>query len=174
MIWTDNMLIPKGAANKYTAELMIDWVYDVDRAQLANFIYYISPVKGVAEAITELDPEAGRATRSSSRRDDVVAKQHPEQPPGTTKTVETEINGALRGPRRHLSRTTPVDRGAVEPMHRAPSLAAALAPDGAGAALAGRVLRRAQRPDADHVALDGHPRDGLRPSPGTSATTRRR
>ena len=30
MIWTDNMLIPKGAENKYTAELMIDWVYDVD------------------------------------------------------------------------------------------------------------------------------------------------
>ena len=28
MIWTDNMLIPKGAANKYTAELMINYVYD--------------------------------------------------------------------------------------------------------------------------------------------------
>ena len=28
MLWTDNMLIPKGAANKYTAELMIDFVYD--------------------------------------------------------------------------------------------------------------------------------------------------
>ena len=24
MIWTDNMLIPKGAANKYTAELMMN------------------------------------------------------------------------------------------------------------------------------------------------------
>jgi spermidine/putrescine transport system substrate-binding protein len=32
----------------------------VDRAAaLANWIYYISPVKGVAEAIVELDPEAG-------------------------------------------------------------------------------------------------------------------
>ena len=28
MLWTDNMLIPKGAAHKYTAELMIDFVYD--------------------------------------------------------------------------------------------------------------------------------------------------
>ena len=26
MLWTDNMLIPKGAENKYTAELMIDFV----------------------------------------------------------------------------------------------------------------------------------------------------
>ena len=27
MLWTDNMLIPKGAKNKYTAELMIDFCY---------------------------------------------------------------------------------------------------------------------------------------------------
>ena len=51
-IATDNMMIPKGAQHQYTAELMMDWVYDVTRAaRLANFIYYISPVKGVAEAI---------------------------------------------------------------------------------------------------------------------------
>ena len=58
MIATDNMIIPKGAQHKYTAELMIDWVYDVPRAaRLANFIYYISPVKGVETAILKLDPE---------------------------------------------------------------------------------------------------------------------
>ena len=27
MIWTDNMVIPKGAANKYTAELMMNFCY---------------------------------------------------------------------------------------------------------------------------------------------------
>ena len=69
IIWTDNMIIPKGAAHKYTAELMIDWVYDVDRAaRLANFIYYLSPVKGVEEAIKELDPEAAATPSSSHRR----------------------------------------------------------------------------------------------------------
>ena len=58
MSWNDNMVIPKGAANKYTAELMVDFVYDVNRAaRLANFIWYISPVKGVSEAIKSLDPE---------------------------------------------------------------------------------------------------------------------
>jgi spermidine/putrescine transport system substrate-binding protein len=58
MAWNDNMVIPKAAENKYTAELMMDFVYDVDRAaRLANFIWYISPVKGVVEAIKELDAE---------------------------------------------------------------------------------------------------------------------
>lgn len=60
IIWTDNMVVPKGAVHKRAAEAMIDWVYDVDRAAaLANWIYYISPVAGVEEAILALDPEAG-------------------------------------------------------------------------------------------------------------------
>lgn len=90
MIWTDNMLIPKGATNKYTAELMIDWVYDVTRAaRLANFIYYISPVKGVAEAITELDPEAGSNPLLFPPAE-VVAKQHPQ--PTFSEADESAIN----------------------------------------------------------------------------------
>lgn len=90
MIWTDNMLIPKGAANKYTAELMIDWVYDVTRAaRLANFIYYISPVKGVDEAIKELDPEAGDNPLLFPPAD-IVAKQHAQ--PNWSEEDEAAIN----------------------------------------------------------------------------------
>ncbi len=75
-IATDNMMIPKGAQHKYTAELMMDWVYDVTRAaRLANFIYYISPVKGVAEAIKALDPEAATNPLLFPPAD-VIAKQH--------------------------------------------------------------------------------------------------
>ncbi len=78
MVFTDNLLIPKGAKNKYTAELMIDWVFDVDRAAaIANFIYYISPVKGVADAIKALDPEAGDNPLLFPPAD-VLAKQYPE------------------------------------------------------------------------------------------------
>jgi spermidine/putrescine transport system substrate-binding protein len=59
LIWTDNMLIPKGAANKYTAELMMNYVYDPKvAAQIAAYIYYVSPVDGAAEEIKALDPEA--------------------------------------------------------------------------------------------------------------------
>ena len=59
MIWTDNMLIPKGAANKYTAELMMNYVYDPKvAAQIADYIYYVSPVNGAAAEIKALDPGA--------------------------------------------------------------------------------------------------------------------
>ena len=59
MIWTDNMLIPKGAANKYTAELMMNYVYDPKiAAQIAAYVYYVSPVKGAADEIKALDADA--------------------------------------------------------------------------------------------------------------------
>jgi spermidine/putrescine transport system substrate-binding protein len=61
MVWTDNMVIPKGAANIYTAHLMMDFCYDAKiAAQIANYVYYVSPVKGAAEAIAKLDPEAAK------------------------------------------------------------------------------------------------------------------
>jgi spermidine/putrescine transport system substrate-binding protein len=58
MLWTDNMLIPKGAANKYTAELFIDFVYDPEiAAQIAAWVNYVTPVKGAKEALAASDPE---------------------------------------------------------------------------------------------------------------------
>lgn len=58
-LWTDNMQIPKGAQSKYTAELMIDWVYDpAIAAQMAAWIQYVSPVQGAKEALAaNADPE---------------------------------------------------------------------------------------------------------------------
>jgi spermidine/putrescine transport system substrate-binding protein len=59
MIWTDNMVIPKGAANKYTAELMINFVYDpVVAAQIEDYVYYVCPVKGADVEIKKIDPDA--------------------------------------------------------------------------------------------------------------------
>jgi spermidine/putrescine transport system substrate-binding protein len=59
MIWTDNMVIPKGAANKYTAELMINFVYDPKiAAQIEDYVYYVCPVKGADVEIKKLDPSA--------------------------------------------------------------------------------------------------------------------
>ncbi len=76
MIWTDNMLIPKGAVNKYTAELMMDYVYDPTvAAQIANYVYYVSPVKGADAEITKLDPEAA-ANPLLFPTPEIVAKQH--------------------------------------------------------------------------------------------------
>jgi len=59
MIWTDNMVIPKGAVNKYTAELMVNFVYDPKiAAQVEDYVYYVCPVKGADLEIKKLDPGA--------------------------------------------------------------------------------------------------------------------
>lgn len=79
MIWTDNMLIPKGAINIYTAELMIDFVYDPKiAAQIENYVYYVSPVKGAKEELEKLNASAPLDAYLLGLLfppDDVVAKQ---------------------------------------------------------------------------------------------------
>jgi spermidine/putrescine transport system substrate-binding protein len=57
-LWYDNMLIPKGAQHKYTAELMIDFVYRPEiAAQIAAWVNYICPVKGAKEVLAAEDPD---------------------------------------------------------------------------------------------------------------------
>jgi len=76
MIWTDNMLIPKGAANKYTAELLMDYVYDpAIAAQIADYVNYVTPVKGADIAIKAIDPGAASNPLIFPPAD-VVAKAH--------------------------------------------------------------------------------------------------
>jgi spermidine/putrescine transport system substrate-binding protein len=80
MIWTDNLVIPKGAANKYTAELMMNFVYDPNIAgQIANYVYYVSPVKGAEDVLKELNKAAPLDQALLDLLfppDAVVAKQH--------------------------------------------------------------------------------------------------
>jgi spermidine/putrescine transport system substrate-binding protein len=76
MIWTDNMLIPKGATNKYTAELMIDFVYDPKvAAQIEAYVYYICPVKGADVEIKKLD-ETAATNPLIFPTADITAKYH--------------------------------------------------------------------------------------------------
>ncbi len=66
MLWTDNMLVPKGALHKYTAELFIDFVYDPTiAAQIAAYVNYVTPVKGAKEAIAaDADPDVAALAES--------------------------------------------------------------------------------------------------------------
>ena len=58
MLWTDNVMVPKGAKNKYTAEVMIDFCYDPPiAAQIEASVNYICPVKGAAEVLLASDPD---------------------------------------------------------------------------------------------------------------------
>jgi spermidine/putrescine transport system substrate-binding protein len=90
LIWTDNMLIPKGAANKYSAELMMDYVYDPKvAAQIAEYVYYVSPVKGADVEIKAVDPDAA-TNPLLFPTPEVVAKQHNFQ--SLSDEIETKLN----------------------------------------------------------------------------------
>ncbi len=56
MIWTDNMLIPKGG-NVYTASVYMNFVYDPKiAAQIEDYVNYICPVKGADKVLVKTDP----------------------------------------------------------------------------------------------------------------------
>ena len=56
MLWTDNMQIPVGAPEPFTAEKFIDYVYQPEvQAPIEAYINYICPVDGVKEVIAKTD-----------------------------------------------------------------------------------------------------------------------
>ncbi len=57
-LWTDNMQIPVGAPEAFTAEKFIDYVYDPEvQAPIAAYVNYITPVDGVKEVLVKDDPK---------------------------------------------------------------------------------------------------------------------
>ena len=58
MLWTDNMVLPKGAKNKGQAEIWINFYYVPENAAVVEaWVYYVCPVKGAREAMIEIDAE---------------------------------------------------------------------------------------------------------------------
>jgi spermidine/putrescine transport system substrate-binding protein len=58
MLFSDNMMIPVGAPHAYTAQKMMDFVYDPRiQAGISAYVNYVTPVKGVKEILAESDPE---------------------------------------------------------------------------------------------------------------------
>ena len=71
---SDNMLIPLGAAHKFTAEKWMDWYYKPEiAAQLTAYVQYVSPVKGAKEEIAKID--AALATDPFIFPDDALSAQ---------------------------------------------------------------------------------------------------
>ncbi|NUP63818.1 MAG: spermidine/putrescine ABC transporter substrate-binding protein [Nonomuraea sp.] len=53
-IWTDNMLIPKGAANPVDALMLMDYLYQpAVAAELDEFIQYVTPIPAVQDLLRE-------------------------------------------------------------------------------------------------------------------------
>jgi spermidine/putrescine transport system substrate-binding protein len=61
ILWSDNMLIPKGSTHKLNAERWMDWYYQPENAaQLAAWVNFICPVEGASEAMQDIDPKLAK------------------------------------------------------------------------------------------------------------------
>ena len=103
LAWSEALLIPRAAKHRYTAELLIDWVYDPDRAaRVTNGVYGISPVNGVARTLVNLDnaPDPERPPWTLLfPPDGVLARRH--RRPTWPEELEAEIEdqfAELTGP----------------------------------------------------------------------------
>ena len=57
MIWTDNMLIPKGG-NVYTASTYMNFYYEPKiAAEVEDYVNYICPVTGADKVLRKTDPK---------------------------------------------------------------------------------------------------------------------
>jgi spermidine/putrescine transport system substrate-binding protein len=60
MIWTDNMLIPKGG-NIYTASVYMNYYYTPEvAAKVEDYVNYICPVKGADQVLLKTDPKIAK------------------------------------------------------------------------------------------------------------------
>ena len=62
IIWTDNMLIPKGA-NAYAASVLMNWYYRPEiAAEVEDYVNYICPVVGADKVLEKTDPAVAKNT----------------------------------------------------------------------------------------------------------------
>jgi spermidine/putrescine transport system substrate-binding protein len=58
MLWTDNMVIPKGAKNYQQALSFINFYYNpVNAATIEAYVNYVCPVKGAKDEMLKIDPD---------------------------------------------------------------------------------------------------------------------
>ncbi len=61
MLWSTSMEIPVGAPNPQAAQAFVNYVYDPKvQADIAEYINYVTPVKGVKEILAKRDPALAR------------------------------------------------------------------------------------------------------------------
>jgi spermidine/putrescine transport system substrate-binding protein len=62
MLWSTSMEIPIGAPNPQAAQALMNFVYDPKvQADIAEYVNYVTPVKGVKEILRKRDPELARS-----------------------------------------------------------------------------------------------------------------
>jgi spermidine/putrescine transport system substrate-binding protein len=62
MLWSTSMEIPAGAPNPAAAEAWMNFVYDPKvQADIAEYVNYVTPVKGVKEILAKRDPKLAKS-----------------------------------------------------------------------------------------------------------------
>ncbi len=62
MIFTDSMQVPVGAPHAFTAQKMMDFVYDPEiQAAITAYVNYVPPVKGTKDVLLKADPDIARS-----------------------------------------------------------------------------------------------------------------
>jgi spermidine/putrescine transport system substrate-binding protein len=93
MLWTDNMVIPKGSPNTGQAFRWIDFYYDpTNAATIEAYVNYVCPVAGAKDVMLTLDPEIAKNPLIFPP-DDWVARLH--QFRATTAEEETAWSEAF-------------------------------------------------------------------------------
>ena len=60
IVWTDNMLIPKGG-NIYGASVLMNWYYQPSiMAKVEDYVNYVPPVIGTDKALAKIDPSVAK------------------------------------------------------------------------------------------------------------------
>lgn len=62
MLWSTSMEIPVGAPNPAASEAFMNFVYDPKvQADIAEYVNYVTPVKGVQRILARRDPVLARS-----------------------------------------------------------------------------------------------------------------
>jgi spermidine/putrescine transport system substrate-binding protein len=94
MYSNDNMQVPVGAPHAFTAEKMIDFVYQPEvQAPIAAYVNYVTPVKGVKEIVEKDDPDLANSqlifpNAETLKRAKIFAELKPDE--------ERELNEAFQ------------------------------------------------------------------------------
>jgi spermidine/putrescine transport system substrate-binding protein len=94
LLWSDNMVIPKGAKEPYGAEAWMNYFYDPENAaKLAAEVNYVTPVKGAKAIIERSDPELA-SNELIFPSDETLAKLHPY--PSLSVADEREVTAEMQ------------------------------------------------------------------------------
>jgi spermidine/putrescine transport system substrate-binding protein len=94
LIWSDNMLIPKGAKQPYGAETWMNYFLDPEvAAKNAVAINYVTPVKGAKEVLARTDPKLA-SNELIFPSDETLAKLQPY--PSLSAADEREVTAEMQ------------------------------------------------------------------------------